>query len=127
MQRTQPLYGLDSTLDVLVYRAVEHDGVPLATARRASSIARARLDDGRQAPDRELKRRAEAYFWGVIRRQCLTSCDSELSELRARFVLASVRADLERAGLTPSEIDERIRADFNREVQATSSPQLLTA
>lgn len=83
----------------LVARAVAA-GTPRSVAAEAMRTTRSRLP-GRGAADAPVTARAEAYFWGVIRRRALQGAAPAVSR---RLVIASLELELREAGHTPEAI-----------------------
>lgn len=59
------------------------------------------------------RRRAHDYFWTVVRRQAF-SC-SEHADLRRRFVIASMVADMRAVGISESLIEREVVASYGAE------------
>lgn len=97
--RTESLAGL---MDALVLTAVQTE-VPRDIAEdSARATVRGLALDLRSVPTLQTRRRAEAYFRAVLRRQVV--CRRTAPRATARLVVASVVADLESAGRDAREI-----------------------
>jgi hypothetical protein len=76
--------------------ATRRHGVPDTVARSACSIT-LRAFEASDVWDTDVRRRVQAYFWGVVRRRALAA-GSDVAALRERYVAATVAADLREAG-----------------------------
>jgi hypothetical protein len=114
--RTAP-ESLASYVRCLRDDAVTQHGVPEALADEAATITRTRFSHefGEHLGARE-RRRTAAYFRGVVRRRAITSRGSDLSDLRSRFLLASLAADLKVTGRTDQEIYREIAQEYGGHV-----------
>ena len=73
--------------------AIDESGVPSSLAREAAAATVRNLRDISEPIDAIERRRAYSYFWGVVRRRCLTSRGRDMAELRDRFITRTIRAD----------------------------------
>lgn len=89
----------------LMARAVAA-GAPASVAIEAMRVTSTRFA-GRGAGDGRMSARAEAYFWGVIRRSALRGAAPAVSRL---LVIASLERELRDAGHTP----EAVRRELTR-------------
>jgi len=96
-QRTIEVEGPATTS--LVARAIAA-GAPEFVAAEALRATRTRFP-GRAKEGMPLSSRAEAYFWGVIRRRALQGAAPAVSR---RIVIASLERELREAGHTPEAI-----------------------
>lgn len=99
---------LDDPFSEVATRAAERQGVPREMASEAADICRTRLA-GQQVDHG----RAEAYFWGVVRRAAFADRRHPDSKaMRTRLLLASVAADLREAGLSQARVYEELLAHY---------------
>jgi len=80
--------------------AIDKSGVPSPLAHEAAAATLRNLRDISEPIDAIGRRRAYSYFWGVVRRRCLTSRGRDMAELRNRFITRTIRADALRAERT---------------------------
>lgn len=80
--------------------AIDESSVPNSLAREAAAATLRNLRDIAEPIDAIGRRRARSYFWGVVRRKCLTSRGRDMAELRNRFITQTIRADALRADRT---------------------------
>lgn len=100
--------------DALLAEAMRK-GVSESLARSALAITRRRLGSVASRSSR----RAEAYFWAVVRRRAIR--DRSTSELTGRLVLGAVVDDLRAAGRDA----EGIRAELERGWRGSVSDAVL--
>lgn len=86
-------------LGALARRALDA-GTPHAVAAEAVRITEARFP-GLAGARKRSRARAEAYFWGVVRRRALQGAAPAVSR---RLVIASLERELREAGHTPEAI-----------------------
>jgi len=92
--------GLGGYISMLESEAVAHSRVSEEIASTAARATRRALGSQAHAPD--IRRRARAYFWAVVRRSAVrTSVDPDTT---ARFVLAAAIADLQESGRSTDAI-----------------------
>lgn len=87
----------------LIARAIAA-GAPESVAAEALRVTRNRFP-GRAAGSPASGRRAEAYFWGVVRRRALQGAAPVMSR---RIVIASLERELRDAGHAPEAIRREI-------------------
>ena len=102
MTRTKRADNLAGLMDLLV-RSAEQAEVPqdIAEDSARATVRGLGLDSG-SIPTAQTRRRVEAYFRAVLRRQVV--CRRTAPRATARLVVASVVADLESAGRDAREI-----------------------
>lgn len=88
----------EAVIDGLV-RSALRAGTPAAVAERARKATAARFAGGLRYTAECT--RAEAYFWGVVRRRALAG---EAPAIARMIVAASLAAELREAGHAPEEI-----------------------
>lgn len=111
-------YELDRFVARLSRHAVAHHGVPSALAADAAAITRRRFrSEYSAALDKRAEARLNAYYYAVVRRKAIGSRGTELRELRSRFLLSSIAADLLDAGRSGREAFEEIAQDYAGSVE----------
>lgn len=90
--------------------AIRRHGVPGGVARAACSITARKFATG-YGWDGETERRAQAYFWGVVRRRAL-GAGSDVAVLRERYVAATVAADMLEGGHAAERVREEMISRF---------------
>jgi len=88
-------------------------GTPIEIARTASASA-LRAIDGADVPPALARRRAEAYFWAVVRRRLVRL--SAPSEATARFVLGAVVEDLLASGRGTADVWDELERGWGDKV-----------
>jgi hypothetical protein len=99
--------GTGSLRDSIVRRAVEA-GSPEQVAAAAAGVTAAKFGDAWDA-------RAEAYFWGCVRRRALRG---EAPRLSQRLVLAGLAQDLAAAGRGPDDVFTEMSRLWSERVDA---------
>ena len=103
---------LDVHLAALVQEAVGRVGTPVEVARSAAEQTRRALG-GSCLDGCGVHRRAEAYFWKIVRRAALQSGTSDAG---ARFILTSLVDDLCRAGRDSQDIWREIERGWSTRI-----------
>jgi hypothetical protein len=94
--------------------AVQEYGVSAPVAQRAARATARALGEGEY--DRSLRRRAQRYFWTVVRR--LISRDPASADACARFFLAAVIADLRESGRTAEGVWDEVERGWSGRLPA---------
>jgi len=89
--------ALSRLIGAIVACAIDESGVPSSLAHEAAAATLRNLGDISEPIDAIGRRRAHSYFWGVVRRRCLTSRGKDMAELRNRFITRTIKADALRA------------------------------
>lgn len=109
---------IDQFVSRLSGHAIERHGVPSALASDAAAITRRRFrSEYPDALDKRAEARLSAYYYAVVRRKAIGSRGIELRELRSRFLLSSIAADLLDAGRSGREAFEEIAKDYAGRVE----------
>lgn len=96
--------ALSCLVGAIATRAIDESGVPTSLAREAAILTLRNLEDVSEPIDATGRRRAHSYFWGVVRRRCLTSRGRDMAELRDRFIARSIKADASILGRTTTSV-----------------------
>lgn len=104
---------LSSHISELARIAEQLRGIPHDIASEAASATRAALADCPGASRRVL-RRAESYFWAVVRRKLLRMRRG--TPAAARFVLAAVVADLKESGRDAEAVWDELQRGWSDKV-----------
>ncbi|MHB9003956.1 MAG: hypothetical protein ACYC6C_07805 [Coriobacteriia bacterium] len=104
---------VDGFVAELSVQAVERHGVPAALSSEAAAITRRRFRaEYPSVLDKRAEARLGAYFYAVVRRKAFGSRGTELRELRSRFLISSIAADLLDAGRSGREVFREIANDY---------------
>lgn len=110
--------GVARYLETLSGRAIERHGVPGALSSQAAAITLRRFGAECAVPlNKRDEARIRAYFYAIVRRRAISSRGQDLRELRSRFLLSSIAADLMAAGRSGQEIFEEIARDYAASVE----------
>lgn len=90
--------------------ATRRHGVPQGVAGAAVSIT-ARKFGVASTWDADARRRAQAYFWGVVRRRAF-GAGPDVAALRERYVAATVAADMLEGGHAAERVREEMVSRF---------------
>lgn len=101
-----------SLVELVHAQAIDRHGVPEDIASDAAAATLKAL--GRESADHRLTRRVRSYFWAVVRRSLVRRRSAP--ELRARFVLSTVAADLAQAGRSPAAVWDEIQRGWSDKV-----------
>ncbi len=105
--------GTLSTLVSMLAAAAVGRGVPDDIAAEARNVTARALREA-ECPRDVLQRRAESYFWAVVRRRLVRRRSP--SPAAARFVLASVVADLVESGRDTTAVWDEIERGWSDKV-----------
>ncbi len=103
--------ALDRLAGRLRAEAASMHGVPDALAAEAAGITMRRLADSIDPTIPADARRADSYFWGVVRRIALSG-GRDTAEVRDRYLAAALAEDLACAGHGPERIFEELARRF---------------
>lgn len=98
-------------------------GTPESLAVEAMRITRSRFP-GSGGVDDPVSARAEAYFWGIIRRRALQGQAPEISRL---LVISSLECELRDAGHSPEAIQREVARLYGAEGSALIEHSRLVA
>lgn len=110
-------YGVARYLESLSGRAAERHGVPRSLASEAAEITLRRFGSLSGTLDKRDEARIRAYFYAIVRRRAISSRGPELRDLRSRFLLTSIAADLLVTGRSGQEIFDEIARDYASSVE----------
>jgi len=118
------LSGLAHFVAELARSATSRGGVPVDLseyARQATLRRFSCLEGPLTAAER---RRAAAYFRGVVRRRSIRSRGDSLQTMRQLYLVVSIAEDLRSVGRTPQEIMSEIQADYGQHVSLDAIERL---
>lgn len=101
--------------------SIRRHGVPSEVARAACSITARKFGSSGDC-DAETERRAQAYFWGVVRRRAL-GAGSDVAALRDRYVAATVAADMLEGGHAADRVREEMLGRFGVDARDTRTAE----
>lgn len=102
-------------LSTLLSRALR-SGVPAATAGEARAITAARFGIRGDAP---VSRRAEAYFWGIVRRRALKGGAPAFAD---SLLALSLATELTAAGHCPEQVRREVARVYGEAFLAVVEP-----
>ncbi|PKQ30299.1 MAG: hypothetical protein CVT60_00750 [Actinobacteria bacterium HGW-Actinobacteria-10] len=107
-------WDVDLYVETVGRQACERHGVPKCLSAEAAQITIRRFRS--EYPIRLDKRgeaRIRAYFYAIVRTRAIGSRGDQLRELRSRFLLSSIAADLLDAGRSGPEVFDEIVRDYS--------------
>lgn len=112
---------VDLYVETVGRQAHERHGVPRSLSAEAAEITIRRFrSEYPTRLDKRAEARMRAYFYAIVRKRAIGSRGPELRELRSRFLLSSIAADLLDAGRSGPEVFSEIAREYGACVEATT-------